>query len=176
MLHLSIVVQFDPVERKPAYMVPFTQVFVGRSTPLNFARYPAWCCYAMAVLGALPAEHCVDDIICTERACTIDSGWRLWRAFADMCGWRVPDVKSPPPSPCGVALGAEFDLRPFPHGPITVRLDDRRIDVITQTLQSILDSGTLSSGLAGQVWGKLQHACTMLWGKYGICKLRPFSR
>ena len=54
MLSLSVVVQWDPDQQRPAFMVPFTQVFGGRPTPLNFSRFPAWCCYAMAVLGGLP--------------------------------------------------------------------------------------------------------------------------
>ena len=97
LLHLAVVVQWDPTHSQPAFMIPYTQVFGGRSTPLNFARFPAWCCYAMAVLAALPSEHCVDDIIGSERRSTIHSGWALWRCFARHCGWRVPDSKSPPP-------------------------------------------------------------------------------
>ena len=114
LLECSVIVQYDPHTQKPAYLVPFTQVFGGRSTPLNFSRYPSWCCYAMAVLGALFAEQCVDDIIACEQASTILSGWRLWRRFADLCGWRVPDTKSPPPTTCQTVLGACIDTSPFP--------------------------------------------------------------
>ena len=157
-------------------MIPYTQVFGGRATPLNFSRYPAWCCYAVAALAALPCEHCVDDIIGAERSSSIESGWELWRELAHMCGWRVPDKKSPPPSQLHIALGAEFDLTAFPTGPIQIRLSQRRIDVILDILRDIRAQGTLRCGLAGQVWGKLQHACSMLWGRYGAAKLRPFSR
>ena len=96
LLHLSVVVPWGPTHGRPAFMIPYTQVFGGRSTPLNFARFPAWCCYAIAVLAALPSEHCVDDIIGSERRSTIHSGWSLWRCLARHCGWRVPDSKSPP--------------------------------------------------------------------------------
>ena len=148
-------------------MVPFTQVFGGRSTPLNFSRYPSWCCYAMAVLGALPTEHCVDDIIACERASTILSGWRLWHRFADLCGWRVPDTKSPPPTTCQSVLGACIDTSAFPQHPIHFSITDRRIEVIGQGLRDNLAAGRPHSGLAGTMWGKLQHACSMLWGRYG---------
>ena len=113
LLHLSIIVQWQPELARPVFMVPYTQVFGGRSTPVNFARYPAWCCHAMAFLGALACEHCVDDMISVERAQTMESGWRLWCRFADLCGWRVPDSKSPPPSSVAVVLGAEFRVRPL---------------------------------------------------------------
>jgi len=115
-------------------------------------------------------------MIGAERVTTMHSGWKLWRLFADLCGWRVPDSKSPLPSQLSVALGAEFDLRAFPSRPIIVRLTDQRIETIIDTLSIVLDKGSLGSGLAGQLWGKLQHACSMLWGRFGVCKLRPFSR
>ena len=57
LLDCSVIVQWDPHKSTPAFMIPYTQVFGGRSTPLNFSRYPSWCCYAMACLGALPTEH-----------------------------------------------------------------------------------------------------------------------
>lgn len=34
----------------------------------------------------------------------------------------------------------------------------------------------LTSGQSGSLWGELQHGATMLWGKYGMAKLRPFIR
>ena len=176
MLHLSVVVQWDPVSRRPAFLVPYTQVFGGRSTPLNFARFPAWCCHAMAVLAALPCEHCVDDMISAERMKSMRSGWVVWRRFADHCGWRVPDVKSPEPSQQCIALGADFNLIQHPKGPMSVGIHDARIEAITSILTAIQEDEKLSCGLAGQVWGKLQHASSMLWGKFGSAKLRLFVR
>ena len=104
------------------------------------------------------------------------TGWRVWRQFADHCGWRAPDIKSPVPSAICVALGAEFDSRQHPSGPMSVRIHDARIEAISAILAGIQIEEKLSCGLAGQVWGKLQHASTMLWGKFGIAKLRPFVR
>ena len=176
MLECSVVAQWDPCKCRPAFMVPLTQVFGGRSTPLNFARYPSWCCYAMACLGALPAEHCVDDIITAERASTIQSGWRLWRTFADLCGWRVLDTKSPPPTTCQTVLGAQIDTRQFPQQPVVIRITLARSEVLLGQLHEILVADRLAAGLAGQLWGKLQHACCMLWGRYGAAKLRPLAR
>ena len=144
MLHLSVVVQWDPTSRRPAFLIPYTQVFGGRSTPLNFARFPVWCCHAMAVLAALPCEHCVDDMISAERKRTMRSGWIVWRLFADHCGWRVPDVKSPDPSPQCIALGAEFDLVLHPEGPMSVRIHDARIEAISFILAAIQKDGAVS--------------------------------
>ena len=176
LLDCSVIVQWDPHTCRPAFMIPLTQVFGGRSTPLNFSRYPSWCCYAMACLGALPAEHCVDDVIVAERACTIMSGWTLWRKFADLCGWRVPDTKSPEPTNCQTVLGAEIDTSSFPHKPVVIRITKNRTEVLLHQLHEILAANNLPAGLSGQIWGKLQHACSMLWGRYGAAKLRPFAR
>ena len=130
----------------------------------------------MALLAALKVEHCIDDIMGAERRSTVQSGWSLWWCFADHCGWRVPDKKPPLPACVGIALGAQFDLTHFPHHPIIVRLSQQRIHNICDVLDSFLTANRLGNGLSGQLWGKLQHACSMLWGRYGICKLRPFSR
>ena len=55
-------------------------------------------------------------------------------------------------------------LSPTPN-PLSIT--DRRIKVIGQGLRDNLAAGRPHSGLAGTMWGKLQHACSMLWGRYG---------
>ena len=75
-----------------------------------------------------------------------------------------------------MALGAEFDLRAFPTSPITIRISTQRIENLVNALTGVLEDNRLNSGLAGQLWGKLQHACCMLWGRYGACKLRALTR
>ena len=75
-----------------------------------------------------------------------------------------------------LALGAEFDLRAFPSSPITIRISTQRIENLVSALTGVLEVKRLNSGLAGQLWGKLQHACCMLWGRYGACKLRALTR
>ena len=86
LLHLAVGVQWDPDHEQPALMIPFTQVFGGRLTPLNLARFPAWCCYAMAGLGALPTEHCVNDIIGSERAAPSKVGGHFGGALQGIAG------------------------------------------------------------------------------------------
>ena len=66
--------------------------------PLNFTRFPEFGCRALAALFVIPAVHCVDDVIVIELMSLIDLGFSVWRKFADLCGWDVPDSKPPPPS------------------------------------------------------------------------------
>ena len=73
-------------------------------------------------------------------------------------------------------LGAEVDVRQFPSAPVVIRITENRTTVLIEQLEGILSANRLTAGLAGQMWGKLQHACSMLWGRYGAAKLRPFSR
>ncbi len=58
-----VVAQWCPDRCRPILWVARSQVFGGSSSPLNFARYPAWMCEALAVYFSLAASHCVDDMI-----------------------------------------------------------------------------------------------------------------
>ena len=42
------------------------QTLGGRSTPLIFARYPAWCRRVLAGVAGTPVEHGVDDMMGAE--------------------------------------------------------------------------------------------------------------
>ena len=80
------------------FFLAVTQLFGSGNAPLNFTRFPEFCCRALAALFAIPAVHCVDDVIVLELLRNIASGFGCWRKFADLCGWDVPDSKSPDPS------------------------------------------------------------------------------
>ena len=54
---LFIICQWCPAEMKVAYYVAFSQLFGGKSTPLNFSRYPAWGCEILSTAWAVPASH-----------------------------------------------------------------------------------------------------------------------
>ena len=62
---------------------------------MNFARYPAWMCEALAVYFGLATSHCVDDMIGIDPSDIVVSGWSAWRYVARRCGWEVSDEKSP---------------------------------------------------------------------------------
>ena len=159
--------QWNPVAMKLMFFYPFTQLFGVRSSPGNFARYPACCCYAIAVLALIPAAHCVDDMLVVERASTIATAWVFWRTFADCCGWRVPDAKSPLPSQVHVALGALWDLAGFPLRDMVIRVASRRIEVLLMSIFAIINSAKLTSGQSGQLYGRLSYATTQMYGNSG---------
>ena len=114
-----VMVQWHPQKRCPAFLVGRTQLFGGKSCPVNFARVPDWCCHALSSITGLATSQCVDDVLAVDRKTTIFSGWLVWRVSAACCGWVVPGEKSPLPSQVHRIVGATSDLSQTPYGPPT---------------------------------------------------------
>ena len=89
------------------------------------------------MLLAIPAVHCVDDVIVVEVSELVSSSYSSWRAFAQMCGWDVPDAKSPPPSQLFRALGAILDFTGFPSSPMYIRLAQDRLESLKVLLGQV---------------------------------------
>ena len=59
--HLVVLLQWDPTLKRVCTWLAYSQLFGGKSPPLNFSRYPAWICEIVAVLFALGLSHCVSS-------------------------------------------------------------------------------------------------------------------
>ena len=105
-------------------------------------------CEALAVLFAVPASHCVDDMIGIDLADVVRSGWESWRALAKVSGWEVGDDKSPPPSQKFVVIGVDLDMSDTPVGPAVLSISGKRVAVLTQLLHYFLSSNRVSPGEA----------------------------
>ena len=121
-------------------------------------------------------EQCVDDLLSVERATTMRSGYEAWRLFATLCGWDVPDAKSPPPKDFLRTLGAMTDLREFPLGPISLRSAEDRVQSTLADLRGILETRRLPPAFAGKLYGRMQWASATCFGRFGRAMLRAFSR
>ena len=174
--HLFVIAMWCALTSSVVYGAAVSQLFGSGSAPLNFSRYPSWCTWSVAVLFLLPMEQCVDDLLSVERLTTMLSGYHCWRAFASVCGWDVPDEKSPPPQRFLRTLGAMTDLRSFPNGPIRLESALERVEKTLSDLQEILKSGRLSPGFAGKLYGRMQWASATCFGRFGRAMLRSFSR
>ena len=86
-----VLLQWNPHTSRVNAWVAYSQLFGGKSPPLNFSRYPAWACQIVAVLLGLPMTHCVDDMIVVEPAEWIMSGWRCWKRLNIYMGWYVSE-------------------------------------------------------------------------------------
>jgi hypothetical protein len=96
--------------------------------------------------------------------------------FAELCGWDVPDGKSPTPAQVYLAVGYKVNHVGTPSRWARLQVSELRREGILKTIDSILQAGRLDGGLAGSVWGKLGFAMNALYGKYGRAMLRPLSR
>lgn len=128
------------------------------------------------MLLAIPAVHCVDDVIVVEILELISSSYYCWRSFARMCGWDVPDAKSPPPSQWFRALGAILDFTGFPSYPMYIRPAQDRLESLKVLLGQVLIERRLSPSLAGKLYGKLMFMSSQYFGRLGRALLRAFSR
>ena len=90
-------------------------------------------------------------MLCIERAATSAGAYTAWRRLAQLCGWDVPDRKSPPPSACFTAVGVLIDLSPLPASPALVRITPERCKNLCNELKSIHSQGLLQPGQAGRV-------------------------
>ena len=170
---LFAVTTWDDERKMKVIGLAVAQLFGGSSAPLNFTRIPDWCCHMMAFFFTMAMVHCVDDMLSTERLSTIHSGFCAWRMLADLCGWDVPDEKSPPPSVHVRALGAMTDYTSLPT---TIKVTEERELGLFNMLHTMKTTRRLLSGVAGQFFGKAGFANSQRYGKYGRAKLRPFSR
>ena len=174
--NLFVIAMWCCLTRSIVYGAAVSQLFGSGSAPLNFSRYPSWCTWAVSVLFLLPMEQCVDDLLSVERKVTMQSGYRVWRAFAEACGWDVPDSKSPPPQQFLRTLGAMTDLRNYPGAPITLSSAVDRVVSTVQDLEGVLSSRRLQPAFAGKLYGRMQWASAMTFGRFGRAMLRAFSR
>ena len=165
-----------PITCSIVYGAAVSQLFGSGAAPLNFSRYPSWCTWLVAILFLLPMEQCVDDLLSVERATTMSSGFHCWRAFPSACGWNVPDEKSPPPQRILRTLGAMTDFRVFPGGPIKLSSAIERVELTVADLEEILRKRRLTPGFAGKLYGSMQWASSIIFGRSGRAMLRAFSR
>ena len=171
-----VVASWDPILAQKVFFLAVSQLFGSGNSPLNFSRVPDWCCRVLAFLFAIGAIHCVDDVLVFERLATVDSAYSAWRGFALLCGWDVPDAKSPPPADFFRVLGAMVDLRLYPEGPILLRAAHDRVEALVEQLEDIRTSGRLPPALAGKIYGKLMFMSSQFFGRLGRALLRAFSR
>ena len=121
LLWLTIIVIWNPVAMQPEFFVPLCQLFGGKSPPLNFARFAAWLVEVSASLFAVPASHCVDDIISVEPDELAMSGNLSFKSLCCLTGWTTSPEKSPLPACTFVVIGVVLDLALVPDEEATLK-------------------------------------------------------
>ncbi|CAE7215607.1 unnamed protein product, partial [Symbiodinium sp. CCMP2456] len=70
-----------------------------------------------------------------------------------------------------VILGVTFNLEQ-----LVLEIKEQRKQELLDTIDAILESGSLDPGLAGKLKGKLMFGASQLWGKVGRAFFRPLSQ
>jgi len=167
---------WNPVDQCQIFAVASAQLFGCSIAPVNFCRIPDFCAHLASRLFWVPFLHCVDDLMSVEPVETSLCGNKAWRLLALLCGWNIPDDKSPLPSDFFRLLGVFIDFRSVPAYPPLVRLAEDRYWKLVKILSDIRVSGSLGPAHASQLFGQLNFSCSQFFGKWGRAKLRPFSR
>ena len=173
---MCVIAQWSPTHEQVVYWLPSCQLFGGKSPPLNFSRYPAWMCWAMAVLFAIPISHCVDDMIHVEAEALTDLNRRVWLLLCDALGWDVSMDKSPEHARCFDVIGVTLNLGCGTNGHDHISVSKKRIEGLISTITLILADGSLGPGAAASLAGKLGFALCACCGRFGRAKIRPIIR
>ena len=88
---------WNPETQSQVFAVASAQLFGCSLAPLNFCRIPDWCAFVSSRLFLLAMLHCIDDLMSVEPLAISECGNKAWRTLARVCGWDIPDDKSPPP-------------------------------------------------------------------------------
>ena len=93
-----------------------------------------------------------------------------------LCGWDVPDEKSPEPSQSFRAPGAILDFSAYPRMPMVIRPAEDRMESLQVILEKVLHERRLAPSLSGKLYGKLMFMSSQYFGRLGRALLRAFSR
>ena len=63
----AVMVQWHLRKRRPVFLVNSTQFSGGKSSPVNFAKFPNWCCHALATMAGLATSLSVDDVLAVDK-------------------------------------------------------------------------------------------------------------
>lgn len=108
-----------------------------------------------------------------EGAETAASGLKAFKRLNEMLGFVLKVRKEVGPTAEGPVLGLEVDIS---AQPIQVRLSAERRERLLKFLSGVREQGMLLPGTAGTLAGKLQFACSGIYGRVGRAAVIPFYR
>jgi len=150
------------------YTQMFGSPFGMASAVLNFNRLPTLVvAFSRRSMGVLAAAY-FDDNIGVDLAVANGTGEQAMVDIFGEVGSSLSPLKALPPSPRRVFLGADVDLGQASRlGTCTIRLKEHAKEDMSAMIDSIIESGSFSSGVASKLRGMLGWASTGMHGKCG---------
>ena len=172
---MCIIAVFNPDTKSVEFYEMFGQPFGASLAVLNFCRLSEWLCRVATRLLHLVLDHYFDDFSLFEPKFSAPSAfWALGRLF-QLFGFVFDEGKDVLPTAVFPSLGVVFDLRHVRRNSLLkVRPKPTRITKILEELRSIRAKGSLTSGEASRLVGKLLFVAETLFGRVSRCALSAF--
>ena len=166
---LSVICLKDPEDGVPKYFF-----MIGHSSGLvaavyNYNRGSAFINDVLVKIFEMVAFNFYDDKYCFETELTAPAAKLAAETVHFLLG-ALFDEKKLQLSVAPVILGVTFNLEQ-----LVLEIKEQRKQELLDTIDFVLESGSLDPGLAGKLKGKLMFGASQLWGKVGRAFFRPLS-
>ena len=128
---------------------------------------------AAQVLLGITCTHYYDDFCVCEPASTVSSGQESLRELVTVLGLAFSAAKAVDASEVVIFLGVETNLAPPTRGTVLMRVHPDRVQKLVGRIESIIQDGSLPSGDAASLVGKLQFTLSWAFGKVGRAGMQP---
>ena len=157
----SVITMWDPIRCRPVLAFFRAQPFGSTLAPNNWAEVAFALTWIAGFLFAIALTTWVDDLTCVEPAGSVSSARSTWISLCEILGWALDLDKTPFPARKFKSLGVMVSLPDRSALSAVVRslrfsTKPERLESLLDALQLILDRGTLRSGEASKVRGRLQ--------------------
>ena len=153
-----------PSDNEPFNARILAQPSGSRMAPANWGIVGSFFKFLAARLLTLVIAAYVGDIFCCEPPATSTSGFRAFKALAELQGFPTSDKKGRPPTRDIYLLGAEVSL-----GGDAFQAPDRpeRVAKLRGHIAQAIQTGWLSPEVARKLRGELGRYASLLEGKLG---------
>ena len=161
---------FNPVQKEVSLFEMYGQPLgAGHAVP-NFCRVSEWICRFLQRFFHLHVEHFFDDFFIIESQDTIQSGVIMLREGFKILGFTLDPDKSQTPTISCPILGVLFSSAVLSaERRLIIQAKPTRLANLKLIISQVLQTGELSSALAGSIVGKFGFLCSTLFGKVGRC-------
>ena len=149
-----------------------TQPFGSARAPANWGRVTALLKWILAEFFGISLPIFVDDCFLVETAETVKGAFECVTKVIQLLGFDLDPEKAAVPSKTIKLLGASISINP--EG-LTASLPQSRADELIAMILEIIQSNSLSPGLAAKLRGKLGYAQSLMFGRYGRVLLQPIT-